>query len=55
VQDVLEAAAFLAEAILNRDFKVLDEQFVGVDRLAAHLLDLMHRDPVAIEIGVEQA
>jgi hypothetical protein len=55
VQDIFEAAAFLAEAVLDRDFKILDEQFVGIDGLAAHLLDLMHRDALAVEIGIEQA
>ena len=55
VQDVFEATAFFAQAILNRDFKILDEQFVGIDGLAAHLLDLVHLDPAAIEIGIEQA
>ena len=55
VQDVFETAAFLAEAILDRNFKILEEQFVGVDGLAAHLLDLVHRDALAVEIGVEQA
>ena len=55
VQDVFEAAAFLAEAIFHRNFEILDEQFVGIDGLAAHLLDLVHRDAAAIEIGVEQA
>ena len=55
MQDVFEAAAFLAEAILERNFEILDEQFVGIDRLAAHLLDLVHGDALAIEIGIEQA
>ena len=44
VQDVFEAAALLADAILDRNFKILEEQLVGVDGLAAHLLDLVHRD-----------
>ena len=55
VQDIFEAAAFLAEAVLDRDLEILEEQFVGIDGLAAHLLDLVHRNPLAIEIGVEQA
>ena len=55
VQNIFEAAAFLAKAILDRDFKIFHEQFVGVDSLAAHLLDLMNGDAAAIEIGIEQA
>ena len=35
--------------------KSVDEQLVGVDRLAAHLLDLAHLDRAAVEVGVEQA
>src|SRR6266404_5877332 len=38
MQNIFEAAAFLAKAILDRDFKVLEKEFVGVDRLAAHFL-----------------
>ena len=55
VQDVFEAAALLAEAIFDRNFKILEEQFVGIDGLAAHLLDFMNGDAAAIEIGIEQA
>src|SRR5581483_4649235 len=47
--------ALLAEAILDGDLEIREEQLVGVDGLAAHLLDLMHRDLVAVEIAVEQA
>src|SRR2546423_14596142 len=55
VQDVFEAATFLAQAILKRYFKILDEEFVGVDGLAAHLLDFMHSNAVAVEVSVKQA
>ena len=44
VQDVFEAASLFTKAILQRNFEILEEQFVGIDRLAAHLLDLVHRD-----------
>src|SRR6266404_8138838 len=54
MQNIFEAAAFVAKAILDRDFKVLEKKFVGVDGLAAHLLDLMNRDAAAIEIGIKQ-
>src|SRR6185312_7870206 len=55
VQDVFETATLFAKTILDRYLEILEEQFVGIDRLAAHLLDLVHRDAAAIEIGVEQA
>ena len=35
--------------------KSVEEQLVGIDGLAAHLLDLVHRDALAVEVGVEQA
>src|SRR4051794_15998491 len=55
VQDVLEAPPLFAEAVLDRNLEILEEQFVGVDRLAAHLLDLVHGDAPAIEVRIEQA
>ena len=55
MQDIFEAAPLFAEAIFERNFEILDEELVGIDRLAAHLLDLAHRDPAAVEIGIEQA
>jgi hypothetical protein len=55
VQDVFEAAALLAKTVFHRDLKILEEQFIGVDGLAAHLLDLVHGDARSIEIGIEQA
>src|SRR6185312_9796871 len=44
VQDVFETATLFAKTILDRYLEILEEQFVGIDRLAAHLLDLVHRD-----------
>ncbi len=55
MQDVFETAALLADAILKRNFEILEEQLVGIDRLAAHFLDLVHGDTRAIEVRVEQA
>ena len=55
MQDVFKAAPLLADAILHRNLEILEEQFVGVDRLAAHLLDLVHGDPRAVEVGVKEA
>jgi hypothetical protein len=49
-KNVVEAAALFAEPILNRDFKILKKQFVGIDRPAAHLLDLMDGDLATIEV-----
>ena len=46
---------FLADAVLDRDLEPVDEDLVGVDRLAAHLLDLAHLDVLAVEVGVEEA
>ncbi len=54
VQDVFEAAALLAEAIFHRNLEVFEKKFVGVDDLAAHLLDLMDLDALAIEIRIER-
>ena len=55
MQNVFEAATFLAEAICNRNFKILNEELVGIDGLAAHLFDFMDGDAAAIEIRIEQA
>ena len=46
VQDVLEALALLADAILQRHRQAVEEQLVGVDRLAAHLVDHARLDVV---------
>ena len=54
VQDVLEALAFLADAVLERHLEPVDEQHVRIDRVAAHLGDLAHLDGAAVEVGVEQ-
>ncbi len=55
VQDVFEAAAFLADPVLHRNLEILEEQLVGVDRLAAHLLDLARVHALAIEVGIEES
>ncbi|MNJ45829.1 hypothetical protein D3C77_409410 [compost metagenome] len=55
VEDVLEALALLANAVGHRYPQAIDEHLVGVDGLAAHLVDLMHVDAAAVEVGVEQA
>src|SRR5215813_6619906 len=55
VKNVFEAAALLAETVSERDFKIFKKQFVGIDGLAAHLLDLMDGNSAAVEIGIEEA
>src|SRR6516162_1584742 len=55
VQNIFEPASLFADAIIDRNLEPLDEELVGVDGLAPHLLDLVDLDPVAIEVGVEQA
>ena len=54
VQDVLEALAFFSNAVCSRHRHAIEEHLVRVDRLAAHLLDLSHLDPTAIEVGVKE-
>ena len=54
VQQIVEALAFLADAVLERHLQAVDEDLVGVDRLAAHLVDLGDLDLGAVEVGVEQ-
>ena len=54
VQQIVEALAFLADAVLERHLQAVDEHLVGVDRLAAHLVDLGDLDLGAVEVGVEQ-
>ena len=54
MQDVVEAAAFLADAVLQRHRQLVEEELVGIDRLAAHLVDLAHLDVAAVEIGIEE-
>ena len=53
VQDVAEALAFFADAVLIGDEQAVDEDRVRVDRLAAHLRDAVHVDLAAVEVGVE--
>ena len=55
VKNVLEAAALLADPIVDRNLQSVDEHLVRVDRLASHFLDLAHLDEAAIERGIEQA
>ena len=55
VQDVFEAAAFLADAVVGRHVQSVDEDLIGIDRVAPHLVDHAHLDMAAIERGVEQA
>ena len=54
VENIFETAAFLADAVLHRDFQAVDEHLIGIDRLPSHLLDLAHLDEAAVERGEEQ-
>src|SRR5580704_8520512 len=45
----------LRQADPQPGFQNSQKQFVGIDRLAAHLLDLMDGDLATIELGIEQA
>ena len=49
-----EAAPLLADTIRFGNFEVFKEQFVGVDRLAAHLLDFAGRDSFSVEVGIKE-
>src|SRR4029078_12855304 len=54
VQDVAEAVAFLADAVLDRNLEAVDEDLVRIDGGAAHLLYLARLDAVAVEIRIEE-
>src|SRR5207244_243427 len=54
VQNVIEAAADLADHVVLRDLEAVDEDLVAVDGGAAELLDLLHGDLRAVELGEEQ-
>ena len=52
-EDVAEALALLADAVLVGDEQAVDEDRVRIDRLAAHLGDPVDVDLRAVEVGVE--
>ncbi|MNN19673.1 hypothetical protein D3C81_1329240 [compost metagenome] len=54
MQDVFEALALFADPVFFRDVQVVDEQHVGIDGGAAHLVDLADLDLAAVDPGVEQ-
>ena len=54
MQQQSESLPFLADAVLFGNPQAVDEQGVGVDAAAAHLLDLAYFHAVAVEAGVEQ-
>ena len=54
VQQIAEALALLADPVFSGNPEAVDEQFVRVDRVAAHLDDLARRHRAAVEVGIEQ-
>src|SRR5437870_2708878 len=54
VEEMVEAAADLADDVRRRNLQPVDEDLVGVDGRAAELLDLAHGDLRAIERREEQ-
>src|SRR5262245_6539719 len=54
VEQMIEAASDLTDDVRRRDLEAVDEDLVGVDRRAAELLDLAHRDLRAIERGEKE-
>src|ERR1700730_2551816 len=55
VEDILEAAPFLADPIGIRDHEPVDEKLVAVDSLATHLFYFAHFYKPAIQLGIKQA
>src|SRR5690606_1840527 len=53
-QDGLEALSDFADDVFVGNEQVVDEQLVGVDRVAAHLGDGAHGDPFAVHGREEQ-
>ena len=47
--------ALFVDPVFDRYLHAVDEQLVGIDRLAAHLLDLAHLDLAAVQVGTKQA
>ena len=54
MQQVFEAATFLADAIRDRRRQRIDEKLIGVHGVATHLGNFAHLNITSIEIGVEQ-
>ena len=53
MQDVGEALAFFADAVGLWNEQAVDEDRVGVHRVAAHLRDAVHVDLATVQVGVE--
>ena len=53
VQDVGKALALLADPVGLRNEQAVDEDGIGIDRLAAHLRNAMNIDLGPVEVGVE--
>src|SRR5438552_18041806 len=53
VQNIGKALALLADPVGVRDKEPVDEDGIGIDRLAAHFRNSMHLDLRPLEVGVE--
>src|SRR5262249_18101172 len=54
VQDVIEPAAHLADHVVFGNLQAVDEDLVAVHGRAPELFDLLHGDPLAIELSEEE-
>ena len=55
MQQIVKALAFFADQICGRDLETINKQGVGVDGLAAHLVDHMHIHRRTVHVGVKKA
>src|SRR5262245_43910885 len=54
MQDIFEASALLADQVLSRHWHGIEKELVGVDSLAAHLVDHARLHVLTFEAGVKQ-
>ena len=55
VQNVVEAAALFADEVFLGDVQVVDEQHVGIDRLAPEFVQFLDLDRLRVDVGEEEA
>jgi len=51
---VTKPRPFFADYIRRGDLQIVDKQHVGIDRMAAKLVQFTHLDRIAIEVGEEE-